>query len=280
MRKRDGYPSGVPCWLDIIQPDFDATMAFYGGLFGWDFEVRTPPGAAVSYAYVRKDGLMVAGVGGGDAPTSWTTYVWVDSADDTSADVLAAGGRVLTPPTDIPGAGRVAVCADPAGAVFGVWQAAEHRGAELVNAPGTWNFSDLTTADHAEAEAFYGKVFGWVCEPFEMSEGDKASIWRLPGYGELLAASDPDVRARQAAAQASDGFADAVAILNPVAAGATAARWAVTFAAADADGVFARALDLGARVVTPLFDTTYTRMGTVEDPQGGVLTISEYRPPA
>ena len=42
MLARSGYPAGVPCWVDIVQPDLDATMAFYGGLFGWSFEVRTP----------------------------------------------------------------------------------------------------------------------------------------------------------------------------------------------------------------------------------------------
>jgi predicted enzyme related to lactoylglutathione lyase len=283
MLKRDGYPAGVPCWIDVLQPDVGATMAFYGELFGWDFEVRTPPGAPTSYAYARKDGLLVAGVGGppaGDEPSGWTTYVWVDSADDTAATVLADGGQVLVAPMDIPRAGRAAVCMDPSGAVFGLWQAAENRGAELVNAPGTWNFSDLTPANSSEAEKFYGAVFGWECDPFELSAGDKASIWRVPGYGDFLAERDPELRERQAAAQAPNGFADAVAILNPEATGAGAGRWNVTFAVADADAAFARALSLGASTVTPLFDTMYTRMGTVADPQGAILTVSEYRPPA
>ena len=281
MLKREGYPARVPCWIDVLQPDMAATMAFYGELFGWDFEVRTPPGAPTAYAYARKDGLLVAGVGGPAAePSGWTTYVWVDSADATAATVLAAGGRVLNPPVDIPGAGRVAVCADPAGAVFALWQAAENRGAELVNAPGSWNFSDLTPRDTSEVEKFYGTVFGWECDPFEMSSGDKASIWRVPGYGEFLAERDPEIRERQAADHAPGGFADAVAILNPEASDEGPAEWNVVFAVADADAAFTRALDLGATVVAPLFDTTYTRMGTVADPQGAKLTLSEYRPPA
>lgn len=80
-------------------------MAFYGGLFGWDFEVRTPAGAPAAYAYARKDGLLVGGVGGpatDDQPRVGTTYVWVDSADETAVSVVAAGGQVLTPPVDIP----------------------------------------------------------------------------------------------------------------------------------------------------------------------------------
>jgi hypothetical protein len=28
------YPHGVPCWVDTEQPDVDAALAFYGGLFG------------------------------------------------------------------------------------------------------------------------------------------------------------------------------------------------------------------------------------------------------
>jgi uncharacterized protein len=282
MLTRDGYPAGVPCWVDIVQPDLDATMSFYGGLFGWQFERRTPPEAPTGYAYARLDELLVAGVGGPPAgagdPTGWTTYVWVESADDTAAAITAHGGRVLAAPVDLPRAGRVAVCADPWGAVFGLWQPAQNRGAELVNAPGTWNFSDLTTPDTDRAQEFYGAVFGWECDPFEFSAGEKASIWRLPGYGAFLAERDPEIRERQSADQAPDGFADAVAILN--AAGHDGqARWNVTFAVADADAVFARALELGATVITPLFDTMYTRMGTVEDPQGGILTLSEYRPP-
>jgi len=282
MLTRDEYPAGVPCWVDITQPDLDATMAFYGGLFDWQFEVRTPPGAANSYAYARKDGLLVAGVGGGGDPSDWTTYVAVDSAHQTAATVTTHGGRVITGPLDVPRAGRVALCADPAGARFGLWQPGENHGAELVNAPGSWNFSDLTTSDASQAEAFYAAVFGWECEPFEMSAGEKGSIWRLPGYGEFLAERDPALRERQAAAQAPDGFADAVAILNPTPdeGPGDVARWSVIFAVADADAAFARALGLGATAVTPLFDTDYTRMGTVRDPQGGTLTLSEYRPPA
>ena len=70
--------------------------------------------------------------------------------------------------------------------------------------------------------------------------------------------------------------------MEPFAAeGSTAddAWWSVTFAVADADAAHARAVALGATVVTALFDTPYTRQSTVRDPQGATLTLSEYRPP-
>jgi len=284
MLARDDYPPGVPCWVDLIQPDADATLAFYGDLFGWTYEIRTPEGAPFRYAYGLLDGQIVSGVGGppqGETePPGWTSYVRVESVDDAVAAVVANGGRVLSPPVDIPRSGRVAACTDPEGAVFGVWQPAELRGAQTVNAPGSWNFSELHTADPAAAERFYGAVFGWELESFGGNPGF-GGFWKVAGYGEFLAERDPEIRERQAADQAPGGFADAVAAMQPEAdAGPDApARWTVTFAVADADAAFARAVELGATTVTPLFDTDYTRQGTIRDPQGAELTLSEYRPP-
>jgi len=284
MLPRNGYPAGVPCWADIMQPDLDATMSFYGDLFGWTFELRTPTDAPQRYAYALLDGLVVAGVGGpptGDAEAArWTTYIWVDSADESAARIEANGGRVLAPPADIPHAGRAAVCADPQGAVFGLWQAKENRGAQLVNAPGSWNFSELNVRDHTRAEEFYGAVFGWLANPFSMRSDQEAWMWRVAGYGEFLAERDPEIRSRQESAEAPDGFADVVALMNPLSTDSVdAVHWSVTFGVGDAHAALDRATELGARVVTPLFDTEYTRMAAVEDPQGAVLTLSQYRPP-
>jgi predicted enzyme related to lactoylglutathione lyase len=54
---------------------------------------------------------------------------------------------VIIPPFDALGEGRIAVVADPAGAVFGVWQPGAHRGVQLVNEPGAWSMSQLSTSD-------------------------------------------------------------------------------------------------------------------------------------
>ncbi|MCU1359170.1 MAG: hypothetical protein JWN99_459 [Ilumatobacteraceae bacterium] len=189
----------------------------------------------------------------------------------------------MSPATDIPHAGRTALCSDPSGAVFGLWQPAENRGAQVVNAPGSWNFSELRTTDQHSAEHFYGQVFGWISEPLEMGDGGQTAMWRLDGYGEFLAMRDPEIADRQATDQAPGGFANVVALMMPPSFETSAptgdAAWTITFGVADADDAFARAVDLGATVVVPLFDTDYTRMGTVRDPQGAVLSLSQYRPP-
>ena len=165
MAERDRYIPGVPCWVDTSQPDPDAAVDFYSGLFKWQFENVMPSGSGGKYFIARLDGREVAAVGGlpesPPRPATWDTYVWVESADETAAKVRAAGGRVVTEPFDVMDAGRTAVCTDPEGAAFCIWQANAHRGARAVNEPGSLNFNGLNTRDAEGAKSFYGSVFGW-----------------------------------------------------------------------------------------------------------------------
>lgn len=285
--QRNGFPPGVPCWIDLMQPDPEATMAFYSGLFGWTYEIRTPPEAPSQYAYALLDGGIVGAVGGPpgpEDPPGWTSYIRVDSADETVAAVDANGGKVLAPPVDIPRAGRVAQCADPEGAQFGLWQPAELLGVQQVNIAGSWNFSELHTSAFASAEAFYGAVFGWTSTAFFDGDPDSDRYWRQAGYGDFLAAQDPEVRAWQEASAGSipEGFTDAVAIAQSLAREDADAspRWTITFGVADADASHQKAIELGAETVSPLTDKPFTRQSTVRDPQGAIFTLSEYRPPA
>ena len=193
----------------------------------------------------------------------------------------AAGGRVVAAPFDVLDAGRTGVFADPAGAVFSVWEACEHIGAQLVNEPGTWNFSDLNTRDPEGAARFYSSVFDWEVDAFEMGEVD-FTIFRLPGYGDFLEQTDPELRQRLAADGGPDGFADAVAMLVRMTSDQYAddvpAHWSVTFAVDDADAVATRAEALGGTVLVPPFDAEPVRMTVLADPQGAVFTASRYQP--
>jgi uncharacterized protein len=65
-------------------------------------------------------------------PVAWTTYVQVESADETAARVAQAGGSLVAGPFDSLDGGRMVVFADPTGAVLGAWQPGEHRGAQVV----------------------------------------------------------------------------------------------------------------------------------------------------
>jgi hypothetical protein len=280
MLERDGYLPGVPCWVDTTQPDAEAAVAFYTGLFGWDFEDAMPHGSPGRYYMARLRGGDVAAVssqpGGGPATAAWNTYIWVESADDAATRVLDAGGRVVTDPFDVMDAGRMAVFTDPEGAAFCVWQAKEHRGAQIVNEPGSVNFNDLKVRDVEAAKSFYGSVFGWEA----IGLGGGAEMWRLPGYGDFLEQADPGLRERMAEVGAPEGFEDVVATLGPLADDQpeVAAHWGVTFAVVDADATAERAAELGGRVLVAPFDAPWVRMTVIADPQGATFTASKFVP--
>lgn len=285
MVRRDGYPPGVPCWVDTVQPDPQAAVNFYRGVFGWQFEDRMPADAPGRYFVARLGGRDVAAVSsqpevGAPVPV-WNTYIWVDEADDTAAQVRAAGGLVITEPFDVVHAGRMAACADPSGAVFCLWQAGTHRGAEAVNEPGAWNWSDLNTRDIDRAKAFYGSVFGWETDTLDMGFGESTMV-RLPGYADFLERFDPQLRHRHAEHGAPPGFSDCIAWMQPMTGDRFAddvpSHWGVTFSVADCDAVAATAVELGGRVVTPPFDAGPVRAAVLSDPQGGVFTVNTYKP--
>jgi predicted enzyme related to lactoylglutathione lyase len=285
MLERDGYPAGVPCWVDTRQPDPEAAVSFYSGLFGWELEDSAPPGSPRRYFIARLRGRDVAAIGsqpeGLSMPAAWNMYVWVDSADEATAIATRAGGSTLMEPFDVGDSGRMAVLADPEGAAFCVWEARAHRGAQLVNEHATWNFNELNTRDPGGAQTFYRAMFGWEATTLVTGDGG-FTMWRRPGYGDFLAERDPELRERMAGPGVPEGFADAVAWLQPMTNGpspaGTPAHWSTTFAVDDADAIAERAAELGGTVLAPPFDAPWVRMTVIRDPQGAVFTASKYVP--
>ena len=171
----------------------------------------------------------MAGIGSGtpDGP-GWQTYVAVDDLEPVLDAVAAAGGTVTTGPTVAGEGGTWAEIVDPSGAVLRLWKANRRLGAQIVNAPGAWNFSDLHADD--PATGFYETVFGW-----EITDVWFATMIRVPGYGDHLAATtDPDIRERQASVSVPPGFEDAIGWVAPAEDGRPP-HWHVTFAVADRD---------------------------------------------
>jgi predicted enzyme related to lactoylglutathione lyase len=280
MAERDGYIPGVPCWVDTSQPDPVAAVEFYGGVFGWEFEDVMPPGSEAKYFIARLHGGDVAAVGSipeaAPAVALWNTYVWVDSADETAAKARDAGGGVMMEPFDVMTSGRMAVLTDPEGAVFLAWQAREHKGARVVNEPGSLSFNGLNTRDVGAAKSFYGAVFGWTT----LALPGGFEMWTLPGYGDYLERDNPGLRALVVDTGAPAEFADVVASINPLPADQpdTPAHWSVTFATDDADATAAKATELGGTVIVPPFDAPWVRMTVIADPQGAMFVASKFVP--
>jgi len=244
MSERNGFQHGVPCWVDTWQEEVPA--AFYSGLFGWEAQVGD------EYTLFTHRGLDAAGAGARPGATpAWTSYVWVDDADAVAERALAAGGSLVAEPFDSLEGGRIALVADPAGAVLGVWQLGEHRGARVVNEPGAWAMSALSTPDPEGATAFYAAVCGWEAEPF-----GPATMWRLEGF----VGGEPQQPVPR----------DVVAAMVP----GERAVWAVDFWVDDVDAAAERATALGGAVLSPPADMPNGRNALLADPAGAVLSVS------
>ena len=280
MSERDGYIPGVPSWLDTSQPDPEAAVSFYSGLFGWEFEDVMPAGSDGKYFIARLRGLDVAAVGsipeGAPPMAMWNTYILVESADETASKVRDAGGTVAMEPFDVMNAGRMAVFMDPEGAAFCVWEAREHKGAQIVNEHGSVNFNSLNTRNAEDAKRFYNSVFGWQT----IALGGDAEMWTLPGYGDYLERDNPDLRKQMAQAGGPEGFEDVVAAINPIPDDQpdTPPHWSVTFAVDDADAAASKATELGGTVIVPPFDAPWVRMTVIGDPQGATFIASKFAP--
>jgi predicted enzyme related to lactoylglutathione lyase len=271
------YPEGVTSWIDVEHQDIEKAKDFYGGLFGWTFADATPPGVSPRYVIAQLHGRDAAGLGegtAGEAGPAWNTYVAVEDSEAAVGRIRSAGGRVLSGPADAGEGGRATLCADPSGVMFRLWQARRRPGAQAVNVPGAWNFSDLHTTDPAAASEFYGVVFGW-----QFVDVGFGNMIRVPGYGDhLQATSDPDIRERQSGVNVPPGFADAIGWLTELRPGETP-HWHVAFAVADRDATALDAERLGGKVLDRT-DTDWTRDARISDPFGAVFTASQFTPPS
>jgi predicted enzyme related to lactoylglutathione lyase len=236
-----------------------------------------PEGSGGEYHMARIRGGDVAAVGpvpdGMPPMAMWSTYVAVASADDAAERVREAGGSVFQGPFDVSDAGRMAVVADPEGAVLCVWEAKQNIGAKVVNEHGALNFNGLATRDPAAAEAFYGAVFGW-----RILSLPAGIFWILPGYGDHLEEGAPGLREQMSQMGAPDGFIDVVAAVDPIADGDadTLAHWSVTFGTDDVGATAARVTELGGTVVVAPHDEPWTRTAALRDPQGAVFRASQF----
>jgi predicted enzyme related to lactoylglutathione lyase len=240
------YEHGVPSWVDIGTPDPAAAVAFYSALFGWDNQDMGEE--AGHYTIVSKDGKMVAAISPAQdpGPPRWTTYVNVNDVNEVAARTEAAGGTVIAAPMDVMTAGRMAIFADPTGAIVAVWQPRDHLGAQLVNEPGAFIWSELATSDLAKSKAFYSAVFGWGwggSDEYAEAEVAGRTIGGVMPRRPDMPADMPDA-------------------------------WTVYFGSADVDGDVKRAADTGATVVVEPTDIPGTgRFAVLVDPQGAVFAL-------
>ncbi|HEY2305983.1 MAG TPA: VOC family protein [Streptosporangiaceae bacterium] len=252
MVTRDtAWGDGTPCWVDLSVADIAKAGAFYAELFGWD--VHPGPPEAGGYVLCLKDGRQVAGIGPkmgpADAPSAWTTYLAASNADETAGKIKASGGQVLVAPMDVMGQGRMAMAADPGGAVFGLWQARQHTGVQLANEPGSLTWNENLSRDFDGNKAFYHSVFGYE-------------------YGDI-----GDTRFRYATLKAAGSEVGGIGELDSSLAAEVQAHWSVYFAVEDTDAAIVAVNGLGGATVRPAWDSPYGRIAVVADDHGAVFSL-------
>lgn len=112
-------------WNELATSRPDLCRAFYGEVFGWTTE-DVDLGDFGTYSVWLLNGEGIGGMlhmddADGEQPISfWTSYIAVEDVDVTAKAVLDAGGSIKLPPTYVPELGRIAIIADPAGAVIAI----------------------------------------------------------------------------------------------------------------------------------------------------------------
>ena len=160
---------GKPCWIDLTvgnQQDRDALVAFCFGAFAWTAEIGLPETG--QYTTLLRSGDPVAAIGQRDravgqsdaqSDAAWITYFATSDIDATAARVTSLGGTVTVAPTQVMQRGSRAVCVDPVGAMFGLWQAQDFTGFADAFTAGYPVWFDHGSADPARARDFYAALF-------------------------------------------------------------------------------------------------------------------------
>jgi uncharacterized protein len=163
-------------WYELMTTNTKAATDYYSGVVGWTAKDMPMPGMDYTIFNAGE-----AGVGGVMAlpqmlvdmkiPPHWIGYIAVSDVDAYAKKIADAGGVIHKEPDDIPGVGRFAVAADPGGASFCLFKAAEGMQAPEVapNAIGHAGWRELYASDLDSAFAFYSNLFGWTkSEAFDM----------------------------------------------------------------------------------------------------------------
>jgi uncharacterized protein len=260
MPQINSFDSGRFCWADMTTTDPGAAKTFYSSLFGWEIEdMPLPEGGTYSMATVngRRVGALSEQMEqerSQGIPPHWNVYVSVDDVDTYAKRAEAAGGTTLMAPFDVMDSGRMAVVADPTGAVFCMWQPKEDPGFGLINEPGAMDWNELLSGDPEKARAFYTELFDWKAESMAMGEGPDAGEYTVFSLGETPVAG---------LMKTPEGME-----MPP--------SWTVYYNVADADATAGRVTELGGQIYFgPHFMETVGKFATCADPQGAVFAIIE-----
>ena len=260
MPEVTAYAPGTPSWSELSTTDEAGALAFYGALFGWEDEPNEM-GPNWYYHMQKVQGLYACSIyqqgeeeRSQNVPAHWNIYFTTENVDATIAAINENGGTVVFGPMDVFEAGRMAMCQDPQGAFFAIWQPNQHIGATIKMEPGAMTWHELLTPDREAAVDFYiaalGVERGLVMQPNEYA---------------MLAAGGTEV-------------AGVMQITPDM--GEFPPHWSVYFGVENVDEAVAKAQSLGGTVYVPGTDIipvegqpAIGRFAALGDPQGASFSV-------
>ncbi|MEN9937732.1 MAG: hypothetical protein RLZZ387_4311 [Chloroflexota bacterium] len=247
-------PPGTPTWIDLVTPDVDGARAFYGALFGWEYDIGGPEFGGYTTARIGTRGS--AGIVGPqpDAPlqAAWNLYFATENIEGDVARAVELGATVVYPAMSVGSFGSMATCQDPTGAMFSLWQAGDHIGTQVTDEPGAMVWCELYSPNAKQARDFYTAFLGATADPmpggleyYVLKHGEK----ELGGIMQI----DPSWGAMQP-------------------------QWGTYFGVPNADEAVATATSHGGAVMGSIDDSPFGRLATLTDPSGAAFKVIQ--PPA
>jgi predicted enzyme related to lactoylglutathione lyase len=120
---------GTLCWADLCTSDPAPARKFYAETFGW--EIATTPNDPSGYLHIKNGAQFIGGMPPGQflppgVPPHWLLYFVASNCDAAAEKAKSLGARIHNGPMTIENVGRMAIIADPQGAVFAIFQPMPH----------------------------------------------------------------------------------------------------------------------------------------------------------
>ncbi|HET8622345.1 MAG TPA: VOC family protein [Gemmatimonadales bacterium] len=172
-------------WHELLTSDPKAALNFYTRIVGWQAQ---PGQNDPSHTILKADSGAVGAVRSlppeakqMGAPPHWLSYIETPDLDATVERAAKLGARSIKPVFDLPGRGRLAVLADPQGAVFAAFTPSSTMQVNDPPQPGEFSWHELITTERNAALKFYQELFGWE-QHDALDVGAPVGIYQIFGW--------------------------------------------------------------------------------------------------
>lgn len=259
MQNQHILTKGDFCWTELSTPNLTASKNFYQEIFNWNYADHTMQAGVYSMMRVGEDELggayeVTEEMKAHGVPSVWHAYVLVDDVNKMTQKAKELGAHIIREPLEVMEMGKMAVFADPTGAVISIWQTNGQPGKSLdKNKHGATTWFELKTTDMKKAGEFYSQLFGWDMHSEEVQPGMQYVTFKngpVPVAGMI---------------QLTDKM-----VPMP-------SNWSIYFNVSNLDAAIEKAKKMGGSVLYhPVDMPKVGRFTAIQDPEGVVFSVIQY----